>query len=156
MSFSVHLLAKRRKPLPNTGVAQKLHMHDTTCTHNENRLLPLDTGIHCHLTAAGNQMGNSHSSSALSHIPTPASLQTPRLASQLTGKWTKEPNPPSCHPATDAIPPGEDWAIFVVERSREQWGFRCCSWKAMTTFALYTGKFWDQCWQPGSDWKLSS
>lgn len=95
----------------------ELRMYNTN-THNKNKLLLLATGIRYHLTAALNQMGNSHSSSALSHIPTPASPQTPRLASQPKGSGAsgqRSQIPPSV-PAADAIPPGKDGGIFGVER----------------------------------------
>lgn len=159
MSRSVHSLAKWRKLLPGAGAVPKLHMYNTN-THNKNKLLLLATGIRYHLTAALNQMGNSHSSSALSHIPTPASPQTPRLASQPKGSGAsgqRSQIPPlrprcRCHPSRK----GQRHIWCREERSREQRAFRCCAWKAMTTFVLYIGNVWVQCWQSGSDWKLSS
>lgn len=90
----------------------------------------MGTGICYHLTAALNQMGNSHSSSALSHIPTPASRQTPRLASQLQGRRASGQRSQIFPPLTaNAIPSGTDWGISGVGRSREQRTFRCCTRK---------------------------
>lgn len=73
------------------------------------------------------------------------------------GKWAKEPNPP-LRPRCRCLPSRKGWRHIWCreERSREQRAFRCCAWKAMTTFVLYIGNVWVQCWQSGSDWKLSS
>lgn len=84
-------LGRRRKQLPITEV-QRTQTH----TQNRSRLLPLYTGICYHPPAAWNQMGSRNSSSALSHGPTPAPPQTPRLAFPVTkerSKGKEEPDP---------------------------------------------------------------
>lgn len=90
-------------------------MHNTN-TYTQQKQAPAVGYWHSlPLTAALKQMGNSHSSSAVSHIPTPASLQTPRLASQLKGSAASEPRsqipPPQCQCHLSR----KNWGMFGVE-----------------------------------------
>lgn len=133
-------------------------MHNTSVYTQQNQAPAVGYWHSLPLTAALNQMGNSHSSSTVSHIPTPASLWIPRLASQLKGSEASEQRnkipPPQCQCHLSRKKLRHIWC--GEERRREKWAFRCCTWKDMTTFVLSTGNVWVQCWQSGSDWMLSS
>lgn len=119
------------------AAAQHRGAQDTNIYYRS-RLLPLHTGICYHPPAAWNQMGSRNSSSALSHGPTPALPQTPRLAVPVTKERNKGKK--GARPLQERAE-----ACLVQERSRELQAIRCCSLKAVATLGLYNGNSWIQC-----------